>query len=390
MSKTISFIIFFSIVLVVYGSINFYVYIRTLKIVPPSSSFRILFIILFWFLASSYLLARLLEKYLVSWLVSSFIWIGSLWLAVIVYVFLFLLVVDVLKFLNHLFHFSPQMLFSDPYLLARCVFLPGFLLVLIVIIMGRLNAISPRVVNLELEIEKKASISELNIVALSDLHLGTLVCNDHFLRIVKMVNSLNPDIVLLVGDIVDEDIQPVIEQNLGETLRLISSKYGVYGVTGNHEFFGGVDKACKYLEEHGVNMLRDETVKVANSFVILGRDDITIQRFEGKRRKSIKELINVTDLTLPKILLDHQPLNLSEVAENDIDLALFGHTHYGQLWPFNLIASMIYEVSWGYKRKGNTHIYVSCGIGTWGPPIRTSSRPELLNIKLKLKGPSER
>jgi predicted MPP superfamily phosphohydrolase len=177
----------------------------------------------------------------------------------------------------------------------------------------------------------------------------------------------------------------VIRQNLGETLRQIKSKYGIYGITGNHEYIGGVDAACKYLTEHSVVMLRDSVVKIADAFTIVGREDISIRQFDGKKRKPLVELMKDVDKSLPIILMDHQPIHLNESAEQGADLQLSGHTHNGQLWPFNYIADAVYEVSWGYIQKGKTHIYVSCGVGTWGPPMRTGNRPEVVNVKLKFE-----
>jgi predicted MPP superfamily phosphohydrolase len=91
------------------------------------------------------------------------------------------------------------------------------------------------------------------------------------------------------------------------------------------------------------------------------------------------------DKSYPVILMDHQPFRLAEAEANGVDLQLSGHTHHGQLWPFNLITKKVYELSWGYKKKGSTHYYVSCGVGTWGPPIRTANRPEIINIKLQFE-----
>jgi predicted MPP superfamily phosphohydrolase len=95
--------------------------------------------------------------------------------------------------------------------------------------------------------------------------------------------------------------------------------------------------------------------------------------------------MNSVDTTLPVILMDHQPLHLDDVVNHGVDLQLSGHTHHGQLWPFNYISQAVYELSWGYKKKGNTHFYVSCGVGTWGPPMRTGNRPEVVNVKLKFE-----
>lgn len=216
----------------------------------------------------------------------------------------------------------------------------------------------------------------------SDIHLGTLIANGRVSSLVEKINSLDPDIVLLAGDIVDEDIGQVIKLNLGETLKTIKSKYGVYGITGNHEYIGGVEPAVKYLEAHGITMLRDTSIKINNSFYLVGREDKSINQFAGKKRKELKEIMSDIDKNLPVIMMDHQPFGLNEAEENGVDLQLSGHTHHGQLWPANYITEMIYEVSWGYKKKGNTNIYVSSGFGGWGPPIRTGNSPEIVNIKL--------
>ena len=190
---------------------------------------------------------------------------------------------------------------------------------------------------------------------------------------------------MLPGDVVDEDIGPVIRNNLGETLRKIRSKYGVFAITGNHEYIGGVEPACKYLAEHGITMLRDTWVKIGDSLYVVGREDISIRGFTGKTRKPLSELMAEVDKSYPVILMDHQPFRLAEAEANGVDLQLSGHTHHGQLWPFNLITKKVYELSWGYKKKGSTHYYVSCGVGTWGPPIRTGNRPEIINIKLQFE-----
>jgi hypothetical protein len=184
---------------------------------------------------------------------------------------------------------------------------------------------------------------------------------------------------------VDEDIQPVIRQNLGETLRQIKSKYGIYGITGNHEYIGGVEPACKYLIEHGVTMLRDSSVQIAGAFTLVGREDISIRQFDGKNRKPLGDLMKDVNTSLPVILMDHQPFRLDDAVDHGADLQVSGHTHHGQLWPFNYISQAVYELSWGYKKKGHTHFYVSCGVGTWGPPMRTGNRPEVVNLKLKFE-----
>jgi uncharacterized protein len=385
MSRTYTFLIFFSIVLVLYGLINTYIYLRGLQAIPSASSLRHWFTAVFWFLALSYFAARLLERLALSWLSDGLVWIGSYWLGAMAYFVVILLVIDIIRLANYVVPFFPDLITQNYQYTKQIIALVVTGIVLLTVISARINQMSPQIKTLELTIHKKSPLNELNIALISDVHLGTIVCNSHFTRIVEKINSLNPDIVLFAGDLVDEDIQPVIRQNLGETLRQIQSKYGIYGITGNHEYIGGVEAACKYLTDHGVVMLRDSTIQIANAFALVGREDISARQFGGHRRRPLEELMKNVDKSLPVILMDHQPVHLSESAEQGADVQFSGHTHNGQLWPFNYIADAVYEVSWGYKQIGNTHIYVSCGVGTWGPPMRTGNRPEVVHVKLKFE-----
>jgi len=135
--------------------------------------------------------------------------------------------------------------------------------------------------------------------------------------------------------------------------------------------------------------LRDRTVKINGSIYIIGREDRTIRQFSGKQRKPLAELMRQVDKNLPILLMDHQPFGLNEAEENGVDLQLSGHTHHGQIFPINFITNAVYEKSWGYLQKGKTHIYVSCGVGTWGPPVRVGNRPEILNITIRFYEDSE-
>jgi uncharacterized protein len=385
MTRTQTFIIFFSIVIVVYGLINTYIFLRGLQAISHGSPLRIWFTVIFWFLSLSYIAARLLERLALSWLTDGLVWIGSFWMGAMAYFLIILLAIDLLRLVNHLIPIFPDFLTRNLLYTKQVVAFIIIGIVFLTVIGARVNAMFPRIQTLELIIHKNSPLKELNVVLVTDVHLGTIICNSHFTRIVKIINSLNPDIVLFAGDLVDEDIQPVIRQNLGETLRQIKSKYGIYGITGNHEYIGGVEPACNYLIAHGVTMLRDSGAKVADAFTLVGREDVSIRQFDGKKRKQLSNLMNGVDTTLPVILMDHQPLHLDDVVGHGIDLQLSGHTHHGQLWPFNYISEAVYELSWGYKKKGSTHFYVSCGVGTWGPPMRTGNRPEVVNVKLKFE-----
>jgi predicted MPP superfamily phosphohydrolase len=378
-----AFIIFFSVVLFLYTLINLYIFIRGWQVIPASTSVRLGYAVVSLILFGSFIAGRFLERVALSRFSSALVWIGSFWLGAMVYFFLILLAIDVVRLINSFIPFLPSF-FTAGHEAKQiaAIGICGF--VVLIIIAGFINALKPRVKILELSIHKSVNPTKrLNVVVASDIHLGTLICKSRLEGIVEKINSLNPDLVLLPGDVVDEDLGPVIRENLGETLRKIRSKYGVFAITGNHEYIGGVEEACRYLADHGITMLRDSSIKIDNSFTIVGREDASIKQFAHKRRKSLEELMENVDTSRPVILMDHQPFRLEEAEKKGADLQLSGHTHHGQLWPFNFITKRVYELSWGYKKKGNTHFYVSSGVGTWGPPVRTGNRPEIVNIRLR-------
>jgi predicted MPP superfamily phosphohydrolase len=384
--KKINFVIFFSVALSVYALINYYIFIREWEAGGFQSAWRTVYVAAFLLLSISFIAGRILERVTLSWFSSTLVLLGSFWLAAMVYFLLFAFAIDIIRLLNFIVPFFPSFLTVNPERTKEITSFAIIVVVLVIVLGGYINARTPIIKTLELSISKNGrTIKSLNIAVASDIHLGTIVCKSKLERIVQHINSLNPDLVLLPGDVVDEDIGPVIRNNLGETLRKIRSKYGVFAITGNHEYIGGVEPACKYLAEHGITMLRDTWVKIGDSLYVVGREDISIRGFTGKTRKPLSELMAEVDKSYPVILMDHQPFRLAEAEANGVDLQLSGHTHHGQLWPFNFITKKVYELSWGYKKKGSTHYYVSCGVGTWGPPIRTANRPEIINIKLQFE-----
>jgi len=381
--KKINFIIFFSIALSVYALINYYIFIREWEAAGHNSSWRTFYVAAFLFLSLSYVAGRFLERVSLNWFSSALVMLGSFWLAAMTYFLFFAFAIDILRLLNFIVPFFPASFAADPEATKETTALVVVVVVSVIVLAGYINARTPRVKTLEVRIPKNSrTVKSMNVVVASDIHLGTIVCKSKLERIVERINALEPDLVLLPGDVVDEDIGPVIRNNLGETLRKIRSKFGVVAITGNHEYIGGVEPACKYLIEHGIMMLRDSSIIINDSVIIVGREDISIRGFTGKIRRPLNELMSGLDKSYPIILMDHQPFHLEEAEVNGIDLQLSGHTHHGQLWPFNFIAKKVYELRWGYKKKGNTHYYVSCGVGTWGPPVRTGNRPEIVNLKL--------
>jgi predicted MPP superfamily phosphohydrolase len=374
---------FFAVVLLIAGGINFYIFIRGLQSIGQSGGFRLAYILLYWIIAISFFAGRALESDHPTFLSDLMVWIGSFWFAALLYFFLVVVLLDILRIVNHFLPFFPSIITANYAVAKHFIGTAIACLVGLVLLAGHINAIYPRVTTLKLSVAKKhGNLDKLNIVVASDIHLGTIIGRSRLERIVDKINELNPDLVLLPGDIVDEDLTHLIKNSIGEPLRNIRSRFGVYAATGNHEFIGGIKQSSAFLAGHNVPLLRDEAIKVADTVYLVGREDLSARRFVGKERKKLSELLENVDKSYAVILMDHQPFGLEEAASCGVDLQLSGHTHNGQLWPLNFIVRSIYELPWGHKKIGDTHYYVSDGAGTWGPPVRIGNRPEIVNILL--------
>jgi len=217
----------------------------------------------------------------------------------------------------------------------------------------------------------------------SDVHLGTIVGPKRLSLLVTEVNRLQPDLLLLPGDILDDHPGSWSENELVESLTKLKARYGKYAVPGNHEYLGGrIEKNIALLERSGIRVLRDACVLVGNSFYLAGRDEKMARIISGKARLPLAQLLAGIDRTRPVILMDHQPVDLDEALREGVDLQLSGHTHVGQMFPNRFVTRRVYEIDWGYLQKENLQVVVSSGFGTWGPPIRVGNYPEIVAIDL--------
>jgi len=337
--RNIQFIVFFSIVITVYSLLSYYVYSKGLQVFPSGSTGKTWYKIIFLFLTFSYIVARFLEKLWLSGVSDVFMWIGSFWLAAFFYLLLIVITIDLVRLMNLVLPVIPS--FVKTFAFSRIFFWSVVGLVSALLLYGFINSLTPRIKKLEISIDKKVEgLKELDIVFASDIHLGTIIGPRRTNDIVDRINSLKPDLILLGGDIVDEDLAPVIRNNLGDSLKKLSAPLGVIGITGNHEYIGGADESVKYLTDHGIKMIQDTTITLENKIQIVGREDRDKRNFAGESRKGLKQVMKDIDNSLPIILLDHQPFELDLKEEVGVDLTLSGHTHHGQMWPLNYIQSI--------------------------------------------------
>ncbi|MBF0319609.1 MAG: metallophosphoesterase [Nitrospirae bacterium] len=218
----------------------------------------------------------------------------------------------------------------------------------------------------------------VKIAQISDVHIGTIIRDKRLKDIAAAIARENPDLLFVTGDLVDG--QPDNINNLARYLDAVKAPSGKYAVTGNHEFYAGLNKSLEFIRQCGFRILRNEAADIGNSVVIAGVDDPEVSRNSRPHNKSEKELLMGIPQDKYTILLKHRP----DVGEEGLfDLQLSGHTHKGQFFPFNIITWMYHSKHSGLvKLNERGFLYVNRGVGTWGPPIRVLSPPEITIIEL--------
>jgi predicted MPP superfamily phosphohydrolase len=380
-----SFLMFFIIVFSVYAVGNLYLFVRGWQALEIMGHQRGWFAVIFWIVALLFIVFSILGVQGVSGtLFNVFYKTGSCWIAIMLYGFLILAAIDIVRMVGWAGNMMPDFIYRN-YPLTKAIMFGVVCLVLsIILALGNSNANRLRVTHLKIALDKRAGqLNGLRVVMASDIHLGHINGYRKLKRIVNTMNEQRPDLVLFAGDVFDSSPEPVIKNNIGMEFERLQTKYGAYFSTGNHEYIGGramrntKETIPGYLSSHGVQPLLDSVVLIDESFYVAGRKD----RSAGTR-KTIPELLHGVDRQLPIIMIDHQPNHLDEAEQAGVDLQLSGHTHHGQMWPLNYITRKIFEKDWGFLQKGKSKFYVSCGVGTWGPPIRTAGYSEVVVIDL--------
>jgi predicted MPP superfamily phosphohydrolase len=376
--------VFLAVAISIYGLVNFYVVRRGAQALGGYPTAKVVFMAAFIALALAYPVGRVLMALGRNSLSSPFIMAGSFHMVVMLYGFLGAVIIDLVRLLNAFVHFLPKSFSARPGPAGLVLFLAVAGITALSIAAGAYNAVRPRTEELALNIPKKAGgMERLTIVLASDLHLGTLVGRSRLEKVVERINALTPDIIFLPGDIVDETVTAKDEAEFSAIMRRLRAPLGVFAVPGNHEFYSGLERNLACLRACDIKVLEDEAINVAGAFVLVGRRDPS-SLTPKEPRLPIRDILakHGFDDRLPVILLDHQPAHLEEASRAGVDLQLSGHTHAGQLFPLDIINRKVWELNWGYLRKGNTQYYVTSGVGTWGPPVRTGSRPEIVRIRL--------
>lgn len=359
------------VALIVYNAITFYigwngwVWLQTFTTWGTPYLYSLIMI----FIAYSYFLGRFGPQF------SMFKIIGAYWMALIQYSLMLLPIADLAVILLRYGSFEK----------GASIFWVGSITLIafgIIFAYGSFNAYSPIIRTYKIKLDKKSSnLTKLRIAMASDMHFGTLSGKAHLQRLVNKVNALQSDLILLPGDIIDDEPGPFIRKNMGDIMKQMTAPLGVYGVLGNHEYYGGkIPEFLQQMKKIDIHILMDEIITIGDDLVIVGRKDRT-----DKMRQPLEKLLEDVDRNLPLIVMDHQPYELDKAEQNGVDLMLSGHTHRGQMAPNHLITRKLYELDWGYLQKNNSHFVVSSGFGFWGPPLRIGSRSEIIQIEIEFE-----
>lgn len=366
----------FLVALALYALLNFYVYIRGKQALPSNIIIQVVYTFVFLIFSLGFIFVITLEGRAPWSIIAVMENTGGYWLIIFLYVLVAVLFADLLRLTNHYFHIFPDVV-KTHYPQAKLIYFASTVFIILILsLAGYIRFSNPKIVNLALDITgKQNSLNSFSIVAISDVHLGDVIRKRRLEKYVELINKQNPDIVFIAGDLFDRNLHSVQSQKMDSILKTLKSKYGTYAILGNHEYYGNVDKAIQIMDHSGITLLRDSVVNIGDKFILIGRDDLT-----NKNRKSLQNLLSDNQNGLPLILLDHQPVNLNDAVENNIDFQLSGHTHNGQLFPYNRIVSKMYKLAYGYHKIENTNFYVSSGLGLWGAPIRLGTQSEIVRI----------
>ncbi len=334
--------------------------------------------------------------------------ISNYWLGTLEYILLFILTFDLIRRVTgHSFFMKyryPAMLHTMP---KNLVIFGGFAIVLIlsVSIYGVLHARRVYVRHDPVVIEKSSSLPGLKIALIADLHLGYNSTKSHVRKIVDTINSQDVDLVCIAGDLFDNDFDAIKDPDeVADILSGIRSRYGTYACWGNHDVNEKIlagftfpqkekivrdDRFSEFLNRAGITMLEDETVCIDDAFYLIGRRDEDMAKKEQFPRKTFAEITEPLGSSLPIIVMDHQPRELSEAADAGVDLDLSGHTHDGQMFPANIVIHFLWENACGVLKKGNMTSVVTSGAGVWGPAMRVGTNNEVVIAEVAFDSSSD-
>lgn len=374
-------ILFFLSFFLLYGGIHVFFYLRlkaAFQLAPSVHAAVVAFLLVMFI---SPILVRISERQGYEGIACFLSYLGYSWMGVVFLFFVASLCLDFYRLAVMLNSRIGSFNLNHLYPSALILFLVPFLIAVSINVYGYFEALNIRTEHMAIKSAKiPKNIERLRIVQISDVHVGMIIRDGRLERMMEAVKKAAPDILVSTGDLVDGQLDNVYGSL--PLLEGVRAKYGKYAVTGNHEFYAGLDQALDFTRRAGFTVLRGEGINVAGMINIAGVDDPAGKR-TGQHR-GIPEAKILADL--PKknytLLLKHQPL-IDPEALGAFDLQLSGHTHKGQIFPFTMITGFVFPLQSGsFSLSEGSRLYVSRGTGTWGPPMRFLSPPEITIIDL--------
>jgi len=374
-------ILFFVSILSLYSLLHLYVFLKIRGAFAFGGMTAIFLIVFMALMVSAPVVVRVLEGHRFDVTARLISYLGYTWMGLVFLFFFCSLAIDIYRLLVYATGLMPHAGFPSLIPSPRIAFFTALLTTGAIAVFGYYEARTIRTETVVIQSPKiPEEIGALTIAQISDVHLGLIVRHERLKRILNAVRRANPDILVSTGDLVDGQIDNLT--GLAELLQAVNPPYGKFAITGNHEFYAGLDQALHFAESAGFTVLRGETYDAAGIITVAGIDDPTGKYFGFYRGVSEKTLLSHDSNNKFVLLLKHMP-TVNKEALGLFDLQLSGHTHKGQIFPFNLMTHLFFPNHAGLiPLPHNSQLYVSRGSGTWGPPIRFLAPPEVTIIKL--------
>jgi hypothetical protein len=376
-------ILFVLFIIGVYGGVHVYVFLKARQAFGFGWAAGAAVALFMAAMVGAVFLIRSLERHDFELSARALSWAAYLWMALIFLFFCGSLLIDLVNLALRIPAWTGMQGAFPPPVTPRLSFALSLSLSALICVYGYFEALNIRTERLVIETDKlPAGTDRLTIAQISDVHLGLIVRCDRLVGILEAVKAAKPDVFVATGDLVDAQINHL--PGLRELLQEVPAPYGKFAITGNHEYYAGLDTALEFIRHAGFTMLRGEARDIG-PIVIAGVDDRTAAQVNLGRPVRDREVLSGFDRGKFVLFLKHQPHPDTD-AIGLFDLALSGHTHKGQLWPFSFFSRRAHPLHAGrYDLGQGSVVYVNRGSGTWGPPIRFLAPPEVTVIELVRK-----
>ncbi len=309
--------------------------------------------------------------------------INGYYMGFFVYLLFFFVLADLVLLVFRLFRFIPKPL---PHKTRAIAVLLSVVVALSTCCYGLIHVNRIQVQSYELSLSPKKMEKEMNIVLLSDLHLGAAGWETRLEKIVAKVSEQRKDLICIAGDIFDSSFHAMANpQRAKELLQSLTALHGVYASLGNHDAGETFPQMVAFLKECNITLLDDKAVEIDGRLILAGRlDHSPIGGYGTNARKPLGEVLTGMNTALPVVMLEHNPTHGDSYSLTDADVILSGHTHKGQIFPANLFTKFIYTKDYGYYRESPNHPHriITSGAGIWGMPMRVGTNSEIVTIKL--------